>query len=97
MKADGKVENQKQVSHFPIASVPFLKDLRAGLLARRCAPPMVAAGVVNFSAAAVVNFHFALDTGRRIWLGLGKTMRNVTEPVVGSTVTSRNCIVPLDG
>jgi hypothetical protein len=44
-KADGKVQNQKQVSHFPTATVSLSKTrnrLRAGfaLRTRRSAPPM---------------------------------------------------------
>jgi hypothetical protein len=63
-KTDGKVENQKQVSHFPTASIALStkeQDRHGGLRPpprRRFAPP----SVVPFYSAQVGNFHSALDT-----------------------------------
>jgi hypothetical protein len=55
-KADGKVENQKQVSHFPTASIPLSKKKDQD----RCSG-LRAPSVVPFYSAQVENFHSALD------------------------------------
>jgi hypothetical protein len=60
-KADGKVENQTQVFHFPTASVSLSqeqKNTRAGFALARATTQHQ---VVPFSAAPVVNFYSALD------------------------------------
>ena len=65
----GKVENQKQVSHFPTASISLsLKNKTArrvgfALRPRRRFSP---ASVVPFCSAVVGNFHSALDNWSRL-------------------------------
>ena len=56
-KADGKVENQRQVSHFPTASIPLSLRTKQN----RSAGGLRAAPVVPFCSAEVGNFHSALD------------------------------------
>src|SRR5882672_8188171 len=62
-KADGKVENQKQVSHFPTAPVSLSQEQKnhAGGLRPRPRQRSRAASVVPFSSAPVVSCHSALD------------------------------------
>ena len=63
-KADGKVENQKQVSHFPTAPVSLSQEQknspRAGLRPRP-RQHYHAASVVPFSSAPLVSCYSALD------------------------------------
>ena len=64
-KADGKVENQKQVSHFPTASIPLSpKEQNRSAGGLRPPPPTAlrSASVVPFYSAVVGNFLSALDT-----------------------------------
>jgi hypothetical protein len=64
-KADGKVENQKQVSHFPTASIPLsTKEQNHSAGGLRPPPPAAlrSASVVSFYSAVVGNFLSALDT-----------------------------------
>ena len=65
-KAAGKVENQKQVSHFPTASIPLSLKTKQNRSAGGLRPPPAAAlrsaPVVPFCSAEVGNFHSALDT-----------------------------------
>ena len=63
-KADGKVENQKQVSHFPTASIPLsTKEQNRSAGGLRPPPPAAlrSASVVSFYSAVVGNFLSALD------------------------------------
>jgi hypothetical protein len=53
--ADGKMENQNQVSHFSTASIPLsLKPNRRRASPAACVPPR--SSVVPFCSAAVENF-----------------------------------------
>src|SRR3954451_21194509 len=64
-KADGKVENQKQVSHFPTASIPLsTKEQNRSAGGVRPPPPAAlrSASVVSFYSAVVGNFLSGLDT-----------------------------------
>ena len=67
-QADGKVENQTQVFHFPTASIPLLSERtrprrsRASPSAWRRSAPLV----VPFCSGAVGNFHSALDSRRGV-------------------------------
>jgi len=64
-KADGKVENQKQVSHFPTASIPLsTKEQNRSAGGLRPPPPAAlrSASVVSFYSAVVGNFLSALDS-----------------------------------
>ena len=66
-KADGKVENQKQVSHFPTASIPLsTKEQNRSAGGLRPPPPAAlrSASVVSFYSAVVGNFPSALDSHR---------------------------------
>src|SRR5262249_23931599 len=64
-KADGKVENQRQVFHFPTASIPLSLRTKQNRSAGGLRPPpavaLRAAPVVPFCSAEVGNFHSALD------------------------------------
>jgi hypothetical protein len=74
-KADGKVENQTQVFHFPTASVSLSqeqKNTRAGFALARATTQHQ---VVPFSAAPVVNFYSALDTDHHS-LGAKRSFHN---------------------
>ena len=67
-KADGKVENQKQVSHFPTASIPLsTKEQNRSAGGLRPPPPAAlrSASVVSFYSAVAGNFLSALDTKYR--------------------------------
>jgi hypothetical protein len=64
---DGKVENQKQVSHFPTASIPLsTKEQNRSAGGLRPPPPAAlrSASVVSFYSAGVGNFLSALDITR---------------------------------
>jgi hypothetical protein len=58
-KADGKVENQKQVSRFPTFPPPRLLSQQKN---KTAAAALRAPSVVPFYSAQVENFHSALDT-----------------------------------
>jgi hypothetical protein len=85
-KADGKVENQKQVFHFPTAAISFTQKKKTRLA--RASPSARGgasrASVVPLSSAAVGNFHSALDRRYQGREGSSKSRTSVVSIIVTS-------------